>query len=78
TQFQLFPNPSNSSFNVRSSGIEMTEVKVYDQLGKVMLYQTNLGFTGEFNTAQWTSGVYFVQIKGANATFETHKLVVIH
>jgi hypothetical protein len=43
-----------------------------------MLYQTNVGSTGQFNTAQWTSGVYFVQIKGANATFETHKLVVIH
>jgi hypothetical protein len=78
TQFQLFPNPSNPFFNVRSSITEMTEVKVYDQLGKIMLHQTNVGFTGQFNTAQWTSGVYFVQIKGANATFETHKLVVIH
>ncbi|MFY8214508.1 MAG: CotH kinase family protein [Flavobacterium sp.] len=78
TQFRVFPNPTHQSFQVNSSQNEIAELTVYDQLGKVWLYQTKVGLTGQFNTTLWPNGIYFVQIKGANASLETHKLVVLH
>ncbi len=67
----IFPNPSNSIINIRSSEITNTNVEIiiHNSVGK-LLYSKNLDVTTNLNQSidisSFPIGVYFIQIKFDN------------
>ena len=70
----MFPNPANNMVNL-STNYAMSNVKVVNQLGQVVLEQTPNSKTVIVNTAQLQAGVYFVKVT-SEAGQSTHKLVI--
>jgi hypothetical protein len=76
-----FPNPTSQSASIQistSSAIDF-EILVYNQLGQ-MIQQKQLSNLNNndfinFNTTEWTEGIYFIVIK--NEDFRTTKKLVI-
>ncbi|MEM9824350.1 MAG: T9SS type A sorting domain-containing protein, partial [Bacteroidota bacterium] len=55
----LFPNPVQSSFMIRTEK-SLEEVSIYNALGALVLRETVLDQTSEFDISNLTSGTYFV------------------
>ena len=70
----MFPNPANNMVNL-STNYAMSNVKVVNQLGQVVLEQTPNSKTVIVNTAQLQAGIYFVKVT-SEAGQSTHKLVI--
>ena len=70
----MFPNPANNMVNL-STNYAMSNVKVVNQLGQVVLEQTPNSKTVSVNTAQLQAGIYFVKIT-SEAGQSTHKLII--
>jgi zinc-dependent metalloproteinase lipoprotein len=65
----LYPNPLESKLNIQLNNFNNNkfEIEINDVLGKKMYQNLNIQTnTIEVNTASWTKGVYFVQIKSSN------------
>jgi hypothetical protein len=59
----LYPNPVQNKLNIVSKGAAIVEVKVISVTGQeVSSVQSNKNELN-INTAEWTSGVYFVEVK---------------
>ena len=77
----LFPNPANNSFAIRISAAEKTEseLSITDISGRVLSQRPLSLQAGENtlreNTAHLQSGIYFVQLKNADALI-TKKLII--
>lgn len=76
----LFPNPAHSQFTLdmpewRNSGIE--RITVTDILGKEIAQRIATPTMVQFDTRDWPSGIYFVQVQTADVTL-TKKLMVNH
>lgn len=73
TEFKVFPNPTNSKWNITSSNI-INNVAVYDILGKeVLTFSPNSNET-VLDASSLRTGIYMARIKGENGT-KTIKLV---
>ena len=73
-KFKLFPNPSSTGLvNIISLDASITNVEVYDILGKQVKNETLTG--NMLNVANLKPGVYIVKISQNNAT-TTKKLVI--
>jgi len=70
----MFPNPASNMFNI-STNYDMSNVKVVNQLGQVVLEQTPNSKTVSVNTGQLQAGIYFVKVI-SEAGESTHKLIV--
>ena len=70
----MFPNPANNMVNL-STNYAMSNVKVVNQLGQVVLKQTPNSKTVSVNTAQLQAGIYFVKIT-SEAGESTQKLII--
>jgi hypothetical protein len=70
--YRVFPNPTTNSFYVELDQFltEETPVAIYDLTGKLM-YANAINKSVSINTAQWSAGVYVVQV-GSSTT----KLIV--
>jgi acetyl esterase/lipase len=66
--FEIFPNPANSIFNVLiKSDVRNESLRVHDVLGKTVIRQKISGQAGErfsFETRDWSAGLYFIEIGG--------------
>lgn len=69
-EITVFPNPTNSNFYVKTNMENHQEffVKVYDQLGQLVFNNTasEMGNTIEINSANWSNGIYFIQVLSGN------------
>lgn len=74
---KTFPNPANESLVMShwSSG-KNTEVKIFDSAGR-MVFENCFSGDIRINTADWSNGLYFVQL-GNEKTFIKQKVVVMH
>ncbi|GAA4891666.1 hypothetical protein GCM10023311_15100 [Flaviramulus aquimarinus] len=61
--FNVFPNPSLSSWTVRTESINMSSIKVFDVLGKNVLSLTPNKTETVIDGSSLKSGLYFAQIK---------------
>ena len=61
-EITLCPNPTNSSFTITSTS-KIKEVKVYNLLGEEMLSSVINNNQSTINISQFTSGIYFAEIK---------------
>ncbi len=70
-QLNLYPNPVQNSLQVISSNEQITEIKIYDVLGKeaISTKEKNIDVSG------LQEGVYFLQVKTVDGT-ATKKIIV--
>jgi hypothetical protein len=74
TSVSLYPNPVYNQLNI-NSGSEITEVKIFNQLGQIVYSQTLKETSFSLNTTGFNSGVYFVRIiTGQGIT--TEKIII--
>lgn len=73
---ELFPNPTENEFILKSHGVLMWSVSIYNSIGdKIIEYENINSFTQEINLQGISSGIYFVCID-ANKQKITKKLIV--
>jgi hypothetical protein len=70
---KLFPNPTNSSFNVECR-IQNAELKIYDITGREV-FTTTLNSKHQILNPNLSSGVYFVKVTDGEKVF-TQKLII--
>lgn len=75
TSYKTYPNPTNSSWMVKSANIKIITIKVYDMLGKnVLSLRPNTNDDVTIDGTSLKSGLYFAKIESENGT-STLKLV---
>jgi hypothetical protein len=69
---RIYPNPASTYFNVQVTNKLVSEIYLYDVLGKEILKtnQTTISVDG------LNKGIYFVKIKTDNESYETKKLII--
>jgi hypothetical protein len=60
-EYSIYPNPVHNQLNI-TSGVEMTEVQIFNQLGQVVYSQVVKDTNFSLNTLGFNAGVYFVRI----------------
>ncbi|WP_104734914.1 T9SS type A sorting domain-containing protein [Hanstruepera ponticola] len=76
--FSIYPNPSSNVFNIKVVNTNAFSFDVYDVSGKLIVSQQNIDATSgvyPLNLSTYASGVYFLQLKTAEATV-TKKLIL--
>lgn len=69
TEVNLFPNPATSELNIRCAEA-VTEITVYDQLGRVVLnHSVNNNKNYVLNTTSLSTGLYLIKVHFANGNF---------
>lgn len=76
SQLNLYPNPAQNSFTIRSSTDEKQTLSLYDITGKQILSQ-NITGTTTIDVNSLENGIYFVQLKN-NVGISTQKIIVQH
>ena len=72
--FKAFPNPTQSSWNIRSNNTEITSIQVYDVLGKRVASIKPNAFEATIEASLLNKGLYFAKINSEYGT-QTLKLV---
>lgn len=62
-KFNVYPNPSQDSWTVRTENVNMSSIKVFDVLGKRVLSLTPNANEAKIDGSSLKSGLYFAQIK---------------
>lgn len=76
-QVSVYPNPSNNEINILVQQQVEADIRIFDLLGKLMVYQSNIIFGDNIHTVDistFTNGVYFVRINSDAGTI-TKKIV---
>ena len=68
TEFNIFPNPTNNFWTVKTQDIQMSLVQVFDILGKNVLTLIPSLNEVKINGSNLKSGLYFVKVKTAYGT----------
>ena len=71
TDFSIFPNPT-SKFITIEANTQITNIRVYNQLGEVMLSKSNQNIIDFSNL---NKGVYFMKIEDSNGVFSIQKVI---
>lgn len=73
--FELYPNPSNSSVTINYSRAAYN-ISIYNSVGQMVLSQSALTNEHTFDISQWPKGVYYVElIDAATQTNKVQKLI---
>ncbi|MBV1924349.1 MAG: T9SS type A sorting domain-containing protein, partial [Flavobacteriaceae bacterium] len=76
-QVSVYPNPTNSEINIIVQQQVEADIRIFDVLGKLMVYQADidLGNTNHtIDVSNFTNGIYFVRIN-SNAGTITKKIM---
>jgi hypothetical protein len=58
----LYPNPSNSEWNFKTTKSEILSVEVYNSLGKRVRSKNNNGYNAAISTQGLATGIYFAKV----------------
>jgi hypothetical protein len=72
--FSLYPNPAKDQLNI-SSGSEITQVEIFNQLGQLVFSQVVKNEFFNMNTSGFNSGIYYVKITTEEG-MATRKVVI--
>ena len=72
--FKVYPNPSSSVWVFENQIMDIANIKVFDQLGKLVLESAPESFTVEVDSKVFKSGLYLAQIQLENGAQKTVKL----
>lgn len=70
----IYPNPTNGIINIQSKEI-ISSVVFYNQLGQLILEESNVEGINRVNIEKLNEGIYFVKLKTFNAEVIIKKLV---
>jgi hypothetical protein len=70
----IYPNPAKNSFNIKSDGINIDTITVFNLDGKTVL-KSNNNTTNTVDVSSLTKGVYLVKLQSANDQI-TQKLII--
>jgi photosystem II stability/assembly factor-like uncharacterized protein len=73
-EFAVYPNPVTDHMNI-VSGVEMTQVDIFNQLGQKVFSQVIKDTNFNLNTSAFNSGVYYIRITTGNG-IATEKVMV--
>jgi trimeric autotransporter adhesin len=79
----VYPNPSSNYVNVsfgQGAGTEVT-IRLVNQSGQVLMEKKAAGAAGAtvtFPVQQYTAGLYFLSVSGADGSHENSKLLISH
>jgi len=71
TSFDVYPNPTNSFLHIESN-IEVLRIKVYNELGQLLLSKMK---QNSIDISNLTSGIYFLKIEDKQNTIEIKKII---
>jgi len=74
-QFAIFPNPTSTSFTIKSSSTEKQLLQVFDITGKLILAETIFG-TATVDASNFAQGVYNLSVSSEHG-IENKKLVIV-
>lgn len=74
TSFGVFPNPAHSVVNIYPTDQKLTQLYMYDALGK-LVYQTTFSNQLQVDVSDWSKGFYLVQL--TNDTGTKSSMVII-
>jgi hypothetical protein len=76
SEFELYPNPTNSDVNIEFADLSKKTIEIWDLLGK-KIYSTTVYESPslKINVSSFNKGIYTVVIKG-DAITVTKKLIV--
>lgn len=74
TQIDVYPNPVLNTLNIKSAE-QIGQINIFDITGKSLLTRTDIGNEYHINFADFSSGVYFIQIQTVNGLELTKKIV---
>ena len=72
----VFPNPTNTSFELESEGEEIFEIGVFDVSGKLVFVERNIRSHYYLFDSRLDSGIYFLKVTFKNQYQLTQKLIV--
>jgi len=76
-EFKIFPNPTNTSFNVIWGTEKVSTIRVVNILGKEMMSIKVKGLSEiTISTIDLNKGLYFVEILNDNEVFYTSKVII--
>ena len=60
----VYPNPANDELNIKLSQNLEADIRVFDTLGKLVIYQPNVNISGSYSVgvSGLNNGIYFVRI----------------
>lgn len=78
TKIQLYPNPAQNVFTVKSNTSPLYNVSVYNVLNQQLMRYNAVDLTVGLivDVSDWEAGIYFCQFEDANGQVETQKVVV--
>nr|WP_294774276.1 T9SS type A sorting domain-containing protein [uncultured Flavobacterium sp.] len=74
SKFKIFPNPTSSTVNLYTEGVDSYTLKVTDLSGKVIKNQVFNGVQNSLDISNYAAGVYFFEIISGNQS-ETIKIM---
>ncbi len=69
----LFPNPTNGIISIASNNAELTQIEVFDSIGKSIIVQ-NSNFDS-IDLSSLSSGIYICKLTNNNGQFEFKKII---
>ncbi|NQX76115.1 MAG: T9SS type A sorting domain-containing protein [Gilvibacter sp.] len=76
TNISLFPNPVQDQLQLNSNGLDIQEIAVYNQLGQQVLQNAvNTVSELQVNTANWSTGTYYVRVETAGGEVLIKKII---
>ncbi len=75
SKFEIFPNPTSSSWNIKTQNQIISSVKLYNVLGKKIMTLSPNSSTVSIDSNTLNSGLYFAQITMLSGVVDSVKLI---
>jgi len=73
-EIKIYPNPASGQLIIEGLGNGEKQIRVYDQMGRLVEKTMELSNQKIMDTSQWRNGIYFIQVDGRRG----RKVVVLH
>lgn len=65
----ISPNPFKDQLRIKSAELKINEIKLLDQVGRVVLYSDNCAYENEFDVSELHCGVYYLEVRLKDSTY---------
>jgi aminopeptidase N len=63
--FEIYPNPGNEILHIQGNHNEVTKIKIYDVLGKLIYQDSMQESLKEIHVSNWLNGTYIVELENS-------------
>lgn len=72
---EIFPNPTSEIVNINCKSNVIAALQIFDNQGKSILQINENATTHQINVANWTSGIYWIELRTDSNESYFHKIV---